>query len=76
MQKLRLFHSDKETLEEVRGYFIAYLEQEGLKRLFNFESTDGLAEARKILQEAFDNLDAEFAPKKSPTIKTVDNPAR
>mgnify|MGYP006055059705 CR=1 FL=1 len=75
MQKLRLFHSDKETLDEVRGYFIAYLEQEALKRLFNFERTDGLAEARKILEEAFDNLDVQFAPAE-PKIRTVDNQAR
>lgn len=75
MQKLRLFHADKATLDEVRGYFIAYLEQEALKRLFNFESTDGLAEARKILEEAFDNLDVEFAPSQE-KIRTIDNQAR
>ena len=60
---LQSFHSDKETKNEVYNYLTAYLEKEAIKRVFAKEDTTGVADAKIVIEKAFDNLDTLFNSK-------------
>jgi len=60
---LQSFHSDKETKNEVYNYLTAYLEKEAIRRVFAKEDTTGVADAKEIIEKAFDNLDTLFNSK-------------
>lgn len=47
-------------LDEVKGFFFAHLDDLALKRVYNKEGTEGIADAKETLLNAFKHLDEEF----------------
>lgn len=73
-QLLRMFYNDKNTKEEVHAYLVDFLKEEGVRKLFDKEDTAGVAEAKEMIDKAFDNLEVLFASKSAP--KNINNEAR
>ncbi len=73
-QLLRTFFNDEHTREEVHAYLIDFLKEEGVRKLFDREETAGVAEAKEMVDKAFDNLAVLFASK--PVNKKINNEAR
>jgi len=74
MKNLQQFNQDTDTKENVRNYFIDILEKEAIRRVFDREDVTALAEAREIINKAFDNLDVLFPQKV--VKKNIENEAR
>jgi len=70
---LKSFYEDVHTREEVRAYLVEFLKEEGIRKIFDKEETASVAEAKEIIDKAFDNLETMFGNK--PKSKTI-NPAR
>jgi len=60
---LQSFHSNKDTKNEVYNYLVAYLEKEAIRRVFDKEDVTAVADAKEIIDKAFDNLDILFDKK-------------
>lgn len=63
MKSLLEFHNDKETKENVKNFLFQVLEKETIKRVFDREDVSGLADAREVIEKAFEEMDVMFAPK-------------
>lgn len=70
------FYNDRETHDAVKDYLIAFLTDYGVKKMFKGEPTESVGEAKKIVDEAFDNLELQFGSKQEPEKKKIPNPAR
>jgi len=63
MKSLQEFYNDKDTKENVKMYLIEFLEGIAIKKAFAREDIAGVAEAKELIEKAFDNLDNLFSPK-------------
>jgi hypothetical protein len=63
---LEKFYRDKEMRETVRAYLLQYLERRAVELVFQGKDTSGITQAKSTLDEAFENLETEFAPKAKP----------
>jgi hypothetical protein len=73
MKSLQEFYNDKETAANVKKWLHQICEEEVLKKVFNREDVSGFADARDIIDIAFEKMDEMFAPKPK---KNTDNEAR
>jgi hypothetical protein len=79
MKSLQEFNQDKETRNNVHQYLVDFMQQEAVRILFNRENTENymnpesIADAKELVDRAFDNLDILFNPKQK---KRLDNEAR
>lgn len=64
MASVQDFYLDEDTRENVRGYLQQHLEKRAVDKVFAKEDVAGVAEARATIDEAFENLELLFAPKK------------
>lgn len=71
---LKDFYLNESMKVEVHNYLIKFFEQEALKKVFEKEETKHLAEAKEIIDKAFENLEVLFHKKSSG--KEIENPAR
>ncbi len=60
--------------EEVKTYLIDFLKVQAIEKAFNREDTSAVAEAKEVLEKAFNNLDILFASKSES--KELKNEAR
>lgn len=62
---MRLYEAaqDKGLMKELQEYFIATLEKEAVRKVFEKEDIAGVAEAKNVVDKAFESIDAEFQPK-------------
>jgi len=63
------FYNDKDMKDNVYNYLISELEKEAIKRVFDKEDVTAVADAKIVIEKAFDNLDTLFnskAEKKEP----------
>lgn len=60
------FYQDAETRDNVKNYLIEFLEGIAIKKVFNREDTNAVAEAKECIEKAFNNLDNLFQPKVKP----------
>jgi len=70
MKSLLAFYNDKDQKENVYNYLIEELEKEALKRVFAKEDVTAVADAKEIIDEAFENLEVLFNKK----VETKDKP--
>jgi len=63
MKSLLSFYNDKDTKENVYNYLIDYLEKEAVKRVFDREDVSAIADAKEVIDKAFDNLEVLFNKK-------------
>ena len=63
------FYNDKDMKDNVYNYLISELEKEAIKRVFDKEDVTAVADAKIVIDNAFDNLENLFdskAEKKEP----------
>lgn len=73
MKSLQEFYNDKETMNNVKAYLIDYLEKESIIQVFARQDISGIADAKEIIDKAFENLEVLFARK---VVKNTNNEAR
>ncbi len=79
MKSLQEFNNDKETRDNLHQYLVEYMQQEAVRILFDRESTENymnpesIADAKELVDRAFENLDVMFGPKPK---KSLGNGAR
>lgn len=61
--RLKEFYQDKELKKELLDYFIKFLELKAIEKVFDREPTGDIAEAKDLIDGAFEQLEVEFAPK-------------
>ena len=71
---LKDFYLDKSIRSEVQDYLINFLKEEALRKLFDKEDVSAVAEAKEMIDKAFENLDVMFMSRAD--AKEVKNEAR
>lgn len=74
MKSLLEFYNDKETRENVHNYLTEFLKEEAVKKVFDREDVSAVAEAKEMIDKAFENIDNMFT--KKITRKEAKNPSR
>jgi len=73
MKSLSEFYADKEMCTNVKSYLDEFIKSEGIRMLFERENIEGVADAKEIIDKAWENLELMFAPKQK---KKIGNEAR
>lgn len=73
MKSLLEFYNDKETSKNVHNYLTEFLKDQAIKKVFDKEDVSGVAQAKEIIDAAFENLEVMFLPK---VVKNTNNEAR
>lgn len=63
MKSLIEFYNDKDTKNNVHEYLISYLKEEGIRKLFEKEDVSAVAEAKEMIDKAFENMELMFEKK-------------
>jgi hypothetical protein len=71
---LQDFYMNEVLRGEVKTYLLDYFKVEAIERTFNRESTAHIADAKEIVEKAFDNLELLFQPKSE--VKELKNGSR
>lgn len=71
---LKDFYLNENMRNEVQTYLIDFLKVQAIEKTFKRENTEHIAEAKEVLDKAFENLDILFASKSES--KGIKNPAR
>jgi hypothetical protein len=74
MKSLLEFYNNSELKNNVHEYLIEFLKEEGVKRIFDKEDVSSLADAKEVIDKAFQNLENMF--EKKPKKKEKINEAR
>lgn len=72
-QILAQFYRDDETRKAVQSFIMTHLADTAARNAFMGESTAGIKDAKKAIENAFAELESRFGLKKK---KKVDNQAR
>ena len=57
---LRDFYYNEEMRTQVQEYLVEYLHKRAIEKVFDREDTSGVAEAKEIIDGAFENLSSMF----------------
>lgn len=60
---LKDFYLNEVMRNEVKTYLIDFLKVQAIEKAFAKEDTSAVAEAKEVLDKAFENLEILFAPK-------------
>lgn len=71
---LQDFYLNESLRNEVKTYLIDFLKIQAIEKTFNREGTEAIAEAKDVIDKAFDNLELLFTSKAE--VKEVKNEAR
>lgn len=71
---LKDFYLNEVMRNDVKTYLIDFLKVQAIEKTFKREDTSAVAEAKEILDKAFENLDILFAPQSEG--KEIKNVAR
>ena len=64
MNPLQSFYNNETQREAVKEFMIACLKELAVEKTFAGENTNGIKEAREIVDNMFDKLEAEYGVKK------------
>lgn len=67
---LARFNGDKNTKETVRTYFLMQFDKEALEMMYRKENVAHFADARILLEKAFETLDTEYGVQNTPVEET------
>lgn len=59
-QLLQRFNADERTKEELVDYLTAFIASEGVRRIFNREDVSAVADAKELLDRAFEQLKQDY----------------
>ncbi len=62
-QLLQQFTNDPHTRNEVLAFVIDYINNEALEMIYSKEDVSGIADAKKLIEGAFDNLITQYGIK-------------
>lgn len=62
-KSLQEFNADKDTKNNVHEYVVQFLKEEAVRKIFDKEDVSAVAEAKEMIDKAFDHLDILFMPK-------------
>ena len=67
MHRLQQFSADSGTREELLQFIHDFIDEEALKRIYSDKIEDiySVADARKLIDKAFDHLSTIYGPKQS-----------
>ena len=68
MKSLQELYVDSDGFVALRAVLQAFLEKMALDRVFGGEDVVGLADAKDIIDSAFEELDEQFGPKEKPPV--------
>ncbi len=71
---LKDFYLNEVMRNDVKTYLLDFLKIQAIEKTFEREDTSHIAEAKEVLDKAFENLDILFAPKSE--VKEIKNEAR
>jgi len=72
---MTLFQLAKDpVMKDLKDYFEKVLKEKAIEKVFAKEDTSAVAEAKEIIDQAFENIEVQFAPKAE--LKKVINEAR
>lgn len=71
---LKDFYANESLRNEVKTYLIDFLKEQTIKKAFNGETTEHIADAKACIEGAFEHLEVLFASQ--PEAKEVKNEAR
>jgi len=63
MKSIQQFYRDVETRDNVKNYLIEYLKEEAVKKVFAKEDVSAVAEAKEMIEKAFENMSLLFDKK-------------
>ena len=66
---------NKDTVKELHKFLTEFLTQEAVRKVFAREDTSGVAEAKEMLDKAFDEMDVQLGVEKKEK-KVINNVAR
>lgn len=61
---LNKFHNDEYTREAVKSFLFEQLDKVALERVYNKESTEGIADAKQVIENSFTELKELYSPNK------------
>lgn len=64
MNPLNKFQNDEFTREAVKTFFLERLDKLALERVYNKESTEGVADAKEVIENSFIELKELYSPNK------------
>lgn len=70
---LKEFYSNEEMRKEVQEYLVSFLRDKAVEKVFNREDTSSVAEAKEMIDNAFENLSVVF---QKPSKKKIVDEAR
>lgn len=73
-KSIKEFYTDAETRDNVKSYLLDFIKEEGCKKMFDKEDVSGYADAKEIIEKAFNEMEYLFSPK--PKEKIILNEAR
>lgn len=63
MASIEAFYRDSAMRDNVKAFLQKHLEKKALEKVFNKEDTSHIAEAREVIDEAFEAMADIFEPK-------------
>lgn len=63
MKSLKEFYQDVETRNNVYEYLVQFLSEQAIKKVFAKEDVSAVAEAKEMIDLAFENMDLIFQGK-------------
>ncbi len=57
------FYQDTDTKNNVHSYLVDFLKEEAVRKVFDRENVESVAEAKEMIDKAFENMDVIFKPK-------------
>lgn len=63
METLRRFNSDKGTKADLKEYIVAFIGNKAVELMFERKDTSHIADAKDLIDQAFQQLDIDFNPK-------------
>ena len=71
MNPLNSFYLDVHQREAVKAFMIEQLAQATVDKAFNNQSTEGIYEAKQLVDKMFETLDEMFGKKEKPVITSM-----
>lgn len=60
---LEEFYRDEGMRKNVHSFLVDFLEKEAIKKVFDREDVAGVAEAKSVIDKAFEEMETLFSPK-------------
>ena len=64
-QLIRRFYNDDHTRESVKEYLLSSLNELALRKIYNRDSVDGIADAQEAIEDMFIELGEKYATKEA-----------